>query len=358
MQEATQNAQLERDQQTGSKPRANSQPNNPADSHIYSRESSPNAARLEAVLTSLLGAPTLVYSSGLAALHALFVHLNPKALAIGPGYHGAHAIVHLLSRLTGLRVLNLDQIGELGEGDVIHVETPVNPTGEARNLAYYVSEARKRGAYVTVDATFAPPPLQDPFSYGVDAVMHSGTKYFGGHSDMLLGTVSTRHEDWLQGLRHDRAVLGATVGSLEGWLGLRSLRTLDLRVRRQSASAEKLVRWLEEQRKGEGVVGQVVEEVKHASLQQDDWVKEQMPNGFGPVFAVVLKSEEFAKSLPSKLGLFHHATSLGGVESLIEWRAMSDDKVDRRLLRVSVGVEDAEDLKDDLLAGFEALLAK
>lgn len=283
------------------------------------------------------------------------MHINPKAIAIGSGYHGAHAVVSLLSRLTGLKILTLEQLDQLGEGDVIHVETPVNPTGEARNIAYYVAEAKKRGAYVTVDATFAPPPLQDPFHWGADAVMHSGTKYFGGHSDLLLGTVSTTHKDWVPKLREDRSVLGATVGSLEGWLGLRSLRTLELRVKRQSASAERLLKWLEDERQKDGVVSKVVAEVKHASLQKEPWVKEQMPNGFGPVFAILLKSEDQAKSLPSQLELFHHATSLGGVESLIEWRAMSDETVDRRLLRLSVGVEDAEDLKADLLAGFEAL---
>lgn len=334
------------------------QPHNPHEAHVYSRESSPNAARIEAVLSALLGAPTLVYASGLAALHALLVHLNPRAIALGPGYHGAHAVVALLARLTGLRVLTLEQLGELRAGDVLHVETPVNLTGEARDLAHYVARARARGAYVTVDATFAPPPLLDPFRFGADAVMHSGTKYFGGHSDMLLGTVSTPHAAWIPHLREDRAVLGATAGSLEGWLGLRSLRTLELRVRRQSQTAERLVRWLEDARAGDGAVGNVVSEVKHASLQTEPWVREQMPHGFGPVFAVLLKNEEMAKSLPSKLGLFHHATSLGGVESLIEWRAMSDETVDRRLLRISVGVEDEQDLREDLMAGFEALLAE
>lgn len=336
--------------------RADGQPHNPLDSHIYSRESSPNAARIEAVLSAVLGAPTLVYASGLAALHALFVHLNPGAIAIGPGYHGAHAVVALLARLTGLKVLTLEQLDQLQKGDVVHVETPVNPTGEARNLRYYVQKARERGALVTVDATFAPPPLQDPFALGADAVMHSGTKYFGGHSDMLLGTVSTVHADWVPRLREDRAVLGATAGSLEGWLGLRSLRTLELRVTRQSATAERLVRWLEDARRDANGPASVVVEVRHASLQTEHWVREQMPRGFGPVFAVLLQSEEQARRLPSKLALFHHATSLGGVESLIEWRAMSDETVDRRLLRVSVGVEDFEDLRDDLLAGFEALL--
>lgn len=105
------------------------------------------------------------------------------------------------------------------------------------------------------------------------------------------------------------------------------------------------------------MVGEAVEKVQHASLQVADmeWLRDQMPNGYGPVFAITMKSESLARRLPSKLELFHHATSLGGVESLIEWRAMSDKTVDTRLLRISVGLEHWEDLRDDLMRGFKAL---
>ena len=111
---------------------------------------------------------------------------------------------------------------------------------------------------------------------------------------------------------------------------------------------------------GEGtIVKGLVEEVLHASLQVGkegmEWLKEQMPNGFGPVFAIRMKDEQLARRLPSKLRLFHHATSLGGVESLIEWRTMSDTTTDPRLLRVSVGIESWEDLRKDLMRGFIAL---
>jgi len=99
--------------------------------------------------------------------------------------------------------------------------------------------------------------------------------------------------------------------------------------------------------------------VEHASLQESDikdgWLLKQMPNGFGPVFAITMREADLAKRLPSKLNLFHHATSLGGVESLIEWRTMTDSTVDTRLLRVSVGIEGWKDLRDDLLQGFKAL---
>jgi cystathionine gamma-synthase len=147
---------------------------------------------------------------------------------------------------------------------------------------------------------------------------------------------------------------------------VRSLRTLELRVLRQSESAGRLVEFLNNavqgkdgSEDGEAVRGAVAS-VEHASLQEGDmgWLREQMPNGFGPVFALHLKSGEFAKRLPSKLDLFHHATSLGGVESLIEWRRMSDDTVADTLVRVSVGIESWEDLKRDLVEGCKALIAE
>lgn len=273
-------------------------------------------------------------------------------------------------KLTGLKEVDLfdeaawDAAG-LGTGDLVHVETPLNPTGEARNLAHFAQLAHARGAFVSVDATLGPPGLQDPFAQGADIVMHSGTKYIGGHSDMLCGTLSTRRQEWLQGLGIERVFIGGVMGSLEGWLGVRSVRTLELRVKRQSQNAEALVKWLDgclrgsdESREEAAAVQKAVERVTHASLQHADmeWIKKQMPNGYGPVFSLWMKSAQLAKTLPSKLKLFHHATSLGGVESLIEWRKMSDKGVDERVLRISVGIESIEDLKSDLRQAFQELV--
>jgi cystathionine beta-lyase/cystathionine gamma-synthase len=296
----------------------------------------------------------------------MIVFLNPKRIAIGDGYHGSHGVIRLMTKLTGVRQLDLDCAdAELGPGDLLHVETPLNPTGEARNLAFYADKARRTGAVLSVDATFAPPPLLDPFAFGADIVMHSGTKYFGGHSDMLCGVLAVaprRAKEWLPGLFEERLFMGSVMGSLEGWLGIRSLRTLELRVCKQSADTENLVRWLATEKTRQGsVVHNAVAKIKHASLQVSSegempgWLKTQMPRGFGPVFALYMKDEDQARKLPSKLNLFHHATSLGGVESLIEWRAMTDAGVDKRLLRLSIGVEGWEDLRDDLVQGFEAL---
>jgi cystathionine beta-lyase/cystathionine gamma-synthase len=353
---------------------------------IYSRLASASTNRLETILAPLLypdaseteldGSDGLAnhvvsYTSGLSAFHALLVNTVPKVIAISGGYHGCHGVIDLHKKMHGVKTVDLhasdatwDAAG-LGKGDLVHLETPLNPTGEAFEIAKYAARAHKRGALLSVDATFAPPGLQDPLLWGADVVMHSGTKYIGGHSDMLCGILATaKGPEGLtraKTLRAERIFLGAVLGSLEGWLGVRSLRTLDLRVQRQSSSAEKLVQWLHESLQGGGedahAVGKVVEKVVHASLQTNDfeWLKKQMPNGFGPVFSIYMKDTLLARTLPSKLRLFHHATSLGGVESLIEWRRMSDAEVDERLLRVSVGVESWEDLKGDLLGAFKAL---
>lgn len=175
---------------------------------------------------------------------------------------------------------------------------------------------------------------------------------------MLCGVLAVKRDDWWTGMWLERLHLGSVMGNFEGWLGLRSMRTLELRVQRQSQNALALVAWLDSALKGEGedskAVKRVVERVQHASLQKNDmhWLKKQMPNGFGAVFALWMQTPEMAKTLPSKLHLFHHATSLGGVESLIEWRRMSDEKIDERVLRVSVGVESWEDMRRDFLEGF------
>ena len=300
----------------------------------------------------------------------MLVGLNPKRIAIRDGYHGCHGVIGIHQKLTGLAKLDIDCPAEdLQPGDILHIETPLNPTGTAYNLKFYADKAHSRGAFLTVDSTFGPPPLQDPFLWGADVVMHSGTKYIGGHSDMLCGILAVNpiraKEGWWDKLFEERLYLGNVMGSMEGWLGVRSLRTLELRVERQSHNATKLVAWLnaalqaEDKSADKKVIRDVLAKVEHASLQKEDiedgWLLKQMPNGFGPVFSIVMKEQTFARRLPSKLQLFHHATSLGGVESLIEWRTMSDPKVDTRLLRVSIGVEGWEDLRDDLLQAFKEL---
>lgn len=355
---------------------------------IYSRLASANINRLETILTPLIFPNTpgselanlanhvVTYSSGLSAFHALLVNVVPKVIAISGGYHGCHGVLALHQKMHGVKTVDLhaddaawDAAG-LGKGDLVHLETPLNPTGEAYSIEHYAKRAHARGAILSVDATFGPPGLQDPFAWGADVVMHSGTKYIGGHSDLLCGVLAVKKgpegDEWAGVLRDERVFLGSVLGSLEGWLGVRSLRTIALRVQRQSENAGHLVAWLDsalQGAEGEGneAVRKVVKMVTHASLQKDDldvWLKKQMPNGFGPVFSIYTHEPEQAKNLPTALQFFHHATSLGGVESLIEWRRMSDAGVDERVLRVSIGVEAWEDLKADLANAFEWVAKK
>ncbi|PGH32252.1 cystathionine beta-lyase [[Emmonsia] crescens] len=341
--------------------------NLPATSHIYSRHTNPNSTRFETILNPLLHGHVLSYTSGLAALHAALVFFNPRRISVGNGYHASHGVIALQTRLNGLQKLPLDcPVDELQQGDIILLETPVNPHGTAFDIQHYADKAHARGAYLIVDSTFGPPGLQDPFLWGADMVLHSGSKYLGGHSDLLCGVLVTKRAEWKERLVRDRLHLGSVMGNMEGWLGVRSLRTLEVRVQRQSANVARLVEFIDgalkmadadiKEGSEEAVVRAVVETVTHASLQEEEWVRRQMPNGFGTVFSITLREKRFSQLLPTKLRLFHHATSLGGVESLIEWRALTDPTVDQRLLRVSIGLENWEDLKGDLLQAMRGVM--
>ncbi|BAE58727.1 unnamed protein product [Aspergillus oryzae RIB40] len=313
----------------------------------YSRDRVPTRTRLETVLSALIHGPTLTYASGLAAVHAYLVFLKPKRIAIGDGYYGSLQVANLHQQLTGYP--GLRPTGRSRSRDVIHLETPIKPTGEALSIRRFADEAHKRGAYLIIDSTLRPPGLQDPFALGADIIMHSGTKYFGGHYDLLCGTLSiqpAREESWFKTLHEQRTILGSVLGSMEVWLGLRSLRTLELRVRRQSENATALVLWLYECLKSE--FDYVVKKIVAA-------LRERIPHEFGPVFRTEMKTEEMSRRLSGLMRLFQHATNLGGVESQIEWRRLLDVSAKPTLLRVSIGVEYLEDLKRDLFQGFEVL---
>lgn len=322
----------------------------PDDQLVYSRLAHPNGLKLEEIFTEILGAPSVVYSSGLAAFYGLITHFNPKQVAIGPCYHGVKKIVDIHTRNFGLKQLSYSEedLDKLQPGDLIHIETPVNPQGTSKDIRYFAEKAHAKGAILSVDSTFAPVPLQDPFKFGADVVMHSATKYFGGHSDLLAGVLAVKTQEIKTQLTVDRIYLGTNIANLEAFLLLRSLRSYDLRIKKQSDNVLKVVTFLNENKHKY----KVLKEIYHSSLQQEPFVKEQLPNGYGPVFALTLDSKETAKYFPSRLKYFHHATSLGGLESLVEWRAMTDPYVEQTLIRVSIGGEDAQDLIDDLDQAF------
>jgi len=316
-------------------PRMSEFATNPQDPpvHVYSRFTQSTTVRTEKVLSSLLGANAITYASGLQAATAMLNYFSPSTIAIRRGYQGVHETIKVYARGRNVRVIDLDDelpdnAGELAQDDsgvriggtVVWVETPLNPTGEARDIAKYVQRAHAKGAYVVVDSTFAPPPLQNPLDLGVDMVFHSATKYMGGHSDLLAGVIAVREKKELVRLWHDRAVSGGTPGSLESYLLLRSLRTLPLRVNRQAGTAAQLVQWLQSLTVKEQAPagtpeeisnGRFISRVYHSSLQPrndkdpagisegyDFDPTQQMPGGNSPTFSIFLAEEAYAKYLP------------------------------------------------------------
>lgn len=315
---------------------------------IYSRWNHPNGERIEEIVGKMFDAHATVYSSGLSAFYAAMTHFNPKQLFVDKAYHGCHGIADIFSRNYGLKQFSLteEDLQKLQPGDVIHLETPVNPHGTCFDIQYFADKAHAAGAFLLIDSTFS--PLQNPFDFGADMVMHSATKYFGGHSDLLSGILLTKSKDINYKLYVDRLHLGTNIGALESSLLLRSLKTFELRVKQQSTTATQLVAFLND---NIDKFPQLTK-VYHSSLQKDAYVEKQLNGCHPPTFAIEVGSMDFAKRLPSRLKYFTHATSLGGAESLIEWRCLTDPHASRTLLRISVGLEDVDDLTQDLAQVF------
>ncbi|KAG6335202.1 hypothetical protein ID866_3873 [Astraeus odoratus] len=332
--------------------------------HIYSRYSQNVTSRVEQILSKINNGHAITYASGLAAAFSALVYYKPNRIAISGGYLGCHGVIDIYfrGRPASTSVISLDD--EFQEGDLCWLETPLNPTGESRDIKYYADKIHAVGGRLVVDSTFGPPPLQYPFKFGADCVFHSGTKYFGGHSDLLCGILVVKTAEEREKLWNDRVFMGNTIGSLESWLLLRSLRTMHLRVPRQSGSATEVAQWLAkavlpEGQEFDGIPGGVLTQVWHSSLQGTDErgfnPASQMEGGYNATFSILLSRREYAEALPHALEFFIPATSLGGVESLIEQRFKADPKEDPHLVRLSIGVEEVEDLKDDLRKGLQTV---
>ena len=305
----------------------------------YARSANPTRAALEQALGELEGGQAVAFSSGLAAEHALItVTCESGSHIVLPAdlYGGTFRLVDKVLTRWGLRYDLVDQrdLGVLertvgSETRLIWVESPTNPALNLIDIEGVI--ARKRGALVAVDNTFATPANQRPLELGADAVVHSTTKYLGGHSDVVGGVVVTRHPELYEQLRFVQNAVGAVPGPLDCFLVHRGLRTLHLRMEAHARSAEAVV----------------------ALLRSTPEVQDVRWPGFS---GMVSFRHPRATALASKTRLFTLAESLGGVESLIEVpQAMthqsvegSDAAVPPDLVRLSCGVEDPEDLVADL----------
>jgi cystathionine gamma-synthase len=311
----------------------------------YGRYANPTWTAFEDALGALEGGRALAFSSGLSAIATVLdlVGTGQKVVAARHTYHGTVmqiADLESRGRLRGHLVDITDTaavVAACEDASLVIIESPTNPALEVADIPAIVAAAHEAGASVCVDNTFATPLLQQPLALGADLVVHSATKYLSGHSDVVMGALVTADDELYAVLKGRRDLIGAIPGPMEAWLALRGMRTLHLRVERAQANAQTLV----------------------ARLAQHPAISEVRYPGFGAIVSIVLAQGALAADLLThKTSLWVHATSLGGVESTFErrrrWKTESQT-IPEGLVRMSVGIEDVEDLWSDLVGALDSL---
>jgi cystathionine gamma-synthase len=323
----------------------------------YSRDDgTPGWEAFEELVGDLEGGPAVCFSSGMAAIAAVLELLPVGARVVAPrdSYTGLRALLEDGAAAGGrwrLRTVDMTREDELAaavrEADLVWLETPSNPLLHVVDIA---AVAAASGALVAVDNTFATPLLQNPLALGADFVVHSATKFIGGHSDLLLGAVVCRRPEDRARLVRRREVAGATPGALECFLALRGARTLAVRLRQSQESAGELARRL--------VAHPAVGRVRYPGLPDDPHhaLAARQMRGFGAVLSFEVADAGTADAVCAAVRVIASATSVGGVESTIERRAKLPGQrhVPAGLVRISVGCEHVEDLWADLAAALDA----
>ena len=327
--------------------------------YLYSRNDNPNRHSLEAALASLEGGSACAaFGSGLAAVTAIFQGLQPGDHVVAPTdiYHGtANVLKNLFAKwqVTAAFVDMTDADGVAAavranaKTRIVWIETPSNPLLQCVDIAAMAAIAHAAGARAVADNTFASPALQRPLDLGCNLVMHATTKYLGGRSDVMGGAVITRaDDDAFAQVRTAQLYGGAVPSPFDCWLVMRSLPTLPWRMQAHCANAMKVATFLRAHPR--------VLVVHYPGLDDSPFhavAKKQM-SGFGGMLSFEAKGgKEAAMAVAAHVDIFTRATSLGGVESLIEHRASiegPESKTPQGLLRVSIGLEHASDLIDDL----------
>jgi cystathionine gamma-synthase len=327
----------------------------------YSRVANPTRSALETALASLENARHgLAYSSGLGATTTIMHLVDPgqRVVLIADVYGGVYRMTSQVYEPKGYRFTYVpadefdDNLASYLDDDValVWVETPSNPLLNVVDIRRAAQAARAAGAILAVDNTFATPYLQQPLELGADLVVHSTTKYLGGHSDVIGGAVVTSDDALAERLRFLQKSLGAVPGPFDAWLVLRGLKTLAVRMRQHCENARRIAQHLDGH--------EAVERVLYPGLPSHpghEVARAQMRD-FGGMVSLLLESEEEAVAFCARTKLFQLAESLGGVESLIEHPARMTHAstadapfaAPRNLVRLSVGIESADDLVADL----------
>lgn len=327
----------------------------------YAREdSTPTWAALEELVGGLEGGEAVAFASGMAAAAAVLDLLPAKARMALPDdvYAGVSGLAlqgEAKNRWTVDRIATDDTqawIDAAGTHDLLWIESPSNPLLIMADLQTICAAPRREGCLVAVDNTFATPLNQRPLEIGADIAMHSATKYIGGHSDLLGGLLAARRPELVEGFRKTRMYHGATPGALEAWLAVRGLRTLAVRLDKAQANAARIAEFL--------AAHPAIEQVRYPGLAGDPGhaIASAQLDGYGAIISFVVKGDgEVAEAVCRRARLVHHCTSLGGVESTMERRAAQkgQDHIPPALIRLSVGIEDADDLLADVEQALEAV---
>jgi cystathionine gamma-synthase len=330
----------------------------------YARVGNPTWTALEDVLAALEGpgCRAITFASGMAAITAVadLVPVGGVVLSQSVAYSGTRTQLARWgeSGRIGLREAPArtdELVGAVAGAAMVWLETPTNPTLEVVDIAAVVAAAHSAGALVVVDSTFATPMGQKPLDLGADVVVHSATKYLAGHSDVLLGAVVARDADLIERITRNRVLGGGIPGPMEAWIALRGLRTFPLRWERACANAADIARRC--------VDHPAVTRVRHLSLPDDPGhaLAARQMTAFGAIISLELHGgAQAADAVADATRLWVHATSLGGVESTLERRRRWPEEsphVPDGLLRLSVGIEDVEDLWADLSAALDSVAA-
>lgn len=329
----------------------------------YIRAGNPNRQMLETCLAAIEGGEVAAaFSSGSAATAAVFQALSPGDHVIAPedAYTGTGTLLRSIFAGWGLEVsfvdmTDLEQVQRALRPNtaLIWVETPSNPLLKVTDIAKAAAIAHSVGAVCVCDNTWATPVLQRPFQYGADLVVHSTTKYLGGHSDVLGGAVIA-HQDsaFFQRIRHIQTAGGAVASPFDCWLVLRGIQTLSLRMHAHSTNALHIATFLHQH--------PAIEAVYYPGLPHHSGhaiATQQMMHGFGGMLSIQIKGgRDRAFAVAANVQIFTRATSLGGVESLLEHRASIEGagtKTPDNVLRLSIGLEHIDDLIADLAQALE-----
>ena len=338
----------------------------------YARTGNPTRATLEQLIAQLeKGSTGIAFASGLAAIDAIvkLLKTGDEIVAVDDIYGGAFRLFTNVYDKFGIKITFVDTADTEAvfnavtpNTKLIWLETPTNPTLKISDIEAIAKIAKANNSLLCVDNTFASPVLQQPITLGADIVIHSATKYLGGHSDLIAGLVVTKDKEIGDKIKYIQNACGAILAPFDSWLTIRGIETLHLRIKHHCASAQTVAEYLEQHPS--------VDKVFYPGLKThpNHEIAKKQSKGFGGIISFSLKNDTEAAAIEfvTNTGLFKLAESLGGIKSLVSHPANMTHKsipaekrraagVKDSLIRLSIGLEDAEDLINDIEQTFEKI---